>query len=378
MKKKLGFFIFILLTLQGCHFSPTQEYWGNISQKGKKAIKFTELLCDTIFLEDIHCSQNGHLSYDKSSFIYLDKTFCFAFIFDEGGKFQERHLGSGKGPNEIIFGTNYLPFNDSHFVYGNLRNYYVINDQWSAIKKQVIRWEGKSSRSEVYNNPKPEMIAIYEPINYRNAPTIYKENFLLLPVNTEHWKYNGFKHLEYYRDSRIFALLNIESGEVESIYGRRSKEYLEYKFLPNFDFFHFDCFKNEIILNYDIDSSLYVLDEKFNAKMKFGFAGRDMNTRYRETKGYDDAEDNFFADRKEFGHYDYVKFIQETGMIFRTYSKGGKSSNGLQVYNQEFNLIADVDVPVGFRVLGQRNNTYYAEYDEGLQKQPMIILKFKL
>ena len=115
-------------------------------------------------------------------------------------------------------------------------------------------------------------------INYQKYSALMPSLLWHLPVNTEHWKYNGYKIPEYYTDSRIFAVLDIKSGEIISIEGRRSPEYLKHQFLPNFDFFHFDCVGDVIILNYDIDSSIYVLDDKFKIKMKFGFSGRDMHT----------------------------------------------------------------------------------------------------
>jgi hypothetical protein len=82
-------------------------------------------------------------------------------------------------------------------------------------------------------------------------------------------------------------------------------------------------------------------------------------------------------ERQKKGYYDWIEYIDETGVLFRSYKKGeNSSSDGLQVYKNDV-LIADLDVPKGFKVTGFIFPYYYSnEYiDEEAEK--MIIYKFR-
>ena len=54
-----------------------------------------------------------------------------------------------------------------------------------------------------------------------------------------------------------------------------------------------------------------------------------------------------------------VEYVDETGLLFRSYRKGGGSvTDGLQVYRDGV-LVGDVDVPLGFRMAGYVDPYYY-------------------
>ena len=55
-----------------------------------------------------------------------------------------------------------------------------------------------------------------------------------------------------------------------------------------------------------------------------------------------------------------VEYVDETGLLFRSYRKGGGSvTDGLQVYRDGV-LVGDVDVPLGFRMAGYVEPYYYS------------------
>lgn len=52
------------------------------------------------------------------------------------------------------------------------------------------------------------------------------------------------------------------------------------------------------------------------------------------------------------GFYNSIKYIPETGLLFRGYSKGTDSdTDGMQVYKNNI-LVAHFDVPKGMRIAG--------------------------
>ena len=64
-----------------------------------------------------------------------------------------------------------------------------------------------------------------------------------------------------------------------------------------------------------------------------------------------------------------VEYVDETGLLFRSYRKGGGSvTDGLQVYRDGV-LVGDVDVPLGFRMAG-----YVVPDEEG---ERLYMFRFK-
>jgi hypothetical protein len=65
-------------------------------------------------------------------------------------------------------------------------------------------------------------------------------------------------------------------------------------------------------------------------------------------------------------------------MFFRGYKKGGGAINeGLQIY-REHTLIADIDVPVGFKVLGLINGYIYASGEIDEDAGEIYVYRFKI
>ncbi len=374
MKKIVSVLLF-LVTCLSC--AKKDDYWNNFDKRGKKALTLSILKLDSIIMEDINSSGTGHFVYDENEILYLDKTSKFIFKFDNKGKHLGKYNGFGQGPDEFIVSNTLLSNNGNRVVLGDLETYYLLNKDFHIQKKGIIEWSsGNITQEEVYNSPKPTMPEIYEIIEYDNFPCLFKDSLALLPITTEHVKYNGFKNLDYYKEAHIFTVLDLKSGRIKELKGRRSPEYLKYEFLPNFDSFHFDYYNDKIYINYDIDSTIYVLDKEFQPQFKFGYAGTQMNCNYKPTHGFEDAEERFLTDRETFGYYRYLKFIKETGYLFRTYSKGGNKKDGLQIYDSKYNLVGDIEVPKGFRVIGYYNGKYLAECSKGLDAIPMYILSF--
>ena len=360
----------------GCNSNVNEDYWQNVSFVGENHSVVYDLIFDTIFFDNLQLSHIGELTINRDTFFFFDHFLGNLNLFSIDGHHIGTHLGFGSGPNEIFNARNFVSTEDGYIVLGSMIDYYALSPAFEIKKRSLINWGGNNSPEMVYYETKPDMVEIYELLKPQNLPKIFKNKYLLMPVHTEHYKYNGFISSDYYRDSRIFAILNIETEQIERVEGRRSPEYLKYRYLPNFDFFNFDLLGNEIVVSYNIDSCLYILNSAFIPIAKFGFAGKNMNTDYRQTIGYDDAIDNFLFDRYEFGYYNFVTVVEETGLIFRTYTRGGNLPNGLQVYNKEFNLIADVNVPPGFRIIGNKGNVYFAECTNGIESNPMYVLKF--
>ena len=78
------------------------------------------------------------------------------------------------------------------------------------------------------------------------------------------------------------------------------------------------------------------------------------------------------------GYYYYLRYIPETALLFRSFHHGTPLTyDGLQVYKNQL-LVAEYQVPKGFRVIGYVPPYYYAEGKPDIDKEAMVFYRFKL
>lgn len=102
-----------------------------------------------------------------------------------------------------------------------------------------------------------------------------------------------------------------------------------------------------------------------------------MNTNYRETTLLEDAERYLSEDMENYGHYRYLRYIAERNILFRGYRKGKGMRDGLQVYSENC-LIADIEVPRDFEVIGYITPWFYARGICNYDDEEIVIYKFEL
>ena len=67
----------------------------------------------------------------------------------------------------------------------------------------------------------------------------------------------------------------------------------------------------------------------------------------------------------------------DDNFIFRGYTKSNLKNDGLQVYKNDL-LIADLNFPKGYKIIGKIDNDYYASKIEIKKREDMHVLKLKL
>lgn len=78
------------------------------------------------------------------------------------------------------------------------------------------------------------------------------------------------------------------------------------------------------------------------------------------------------------GHYTSLEYIDETGILLRTYQRGGDSKDdGMQIYKDGI-LIGDVSVPKGMKVTGYISPYYYSQVVPEEAEGKLKIFRFKL
>ncbi|NER08673.1 MAG: hypothetical protein F6K17_42165 [Okeania sp. SIO3C4] len=103
-----------------------------------------------------------------------------------------------------------------------------------------------------------------------------------------------------------------------------------------------------------------------------------MNLAYKEFKKLKESQKAYENQRENCGYYTSLEYIDERGLLLRTYAKGNTSSyDGLQVYKGEA-LVADVEIPKGMKIAGYIEPYFYSEIIIDEDKETLSLLSFKL
>lgn len=355
MACRLSAFIIVLSLLYGCGKNrPAQLAGPNLPS-------FKSIKIDSVLLDPPAFSGVGFFEMKNDTILFFDKRFGTVSKFDLTGKYLGRSLGLGEGPQEIASITHAAELADgSYFILEVVWIFNLFTEDWRKVKRKNIRWNETASLKEMEESPRGEMTGIYE-IEYETRPKAIGKDQVVVGITTDHPRFNSYFTDGYYRDARVFAILDINTGDVLEIIGRRPEVYLQKKYIPNFDVVHFDIDAEHILATFEADSLVYVIDRKGNVTASFGRRGRDMNTEYALTSSFDDAEAQIVRDRKKYGYYTDVKYLPEAGLVVRSYQRGSHVRyDGLQVYRDK-ELVGDFDVPKGTRVIGYSNGRAVAE-----------------
>lgn len=372
----------LCLLLFSCNKTSNQQ--DEMLIRSVKTIQFQSLKADSLMLNPPAFSGSGFFKILGDSIYFLDSQYSALSVFNSEGKFCKKYLGEGEGPGETKRVNKLLTLTDGrHFVLSDF-TYSLYSPAWQRLATGQIDWEHKNAdENEILNNPNPELLAMYG-FNWMSATSpclaARSNNRIIFPISCEHPKMNAFEHEEYYKSARILAELDVNTGKIDTIFGTRSPQYLQRRFIPNFDFYQFTVASGDsLIVSFAADSLLFVYDNKNKLAKKFGVSGRDMKTDYHATQGnFEEVESHFQEEMKKYGHYDFLWHDQKNKLTFRSYKKGESKLSGLQVYNGQYNLIADVDTPWDFQVIGYIAPYYYASGIINEEKEILGIYRFAL
>ncbi|AVM50613.1 hypothetical protein [Capnocytophaga sp. oral taxon 878] len=383
--KKLIFFS-IMSWVVGCQNKQEEAdataYYTTTNTVIKKAIQHTNFSLDSLKIRVDETSYTGHFDVYNDTLYFIDERFDYIFSFDKNGTPISKHIGKGGGPNEVL-GISGITMGAKDFITYNDKNSSVdvFSKRFEKLRSLRMDWQIRRSYEEVLNNPQPSIGDTYE-FDY-GIPNILKKwdkEHVAIAITASHPKFNGYFNSDiYYNYSRILAIINLQTGKIEQLIGRRSPIYLKYKNIPNFDHFNYDTTEDidEVYLNFWADPAIYIYSKKEDKIVgKFGLAGLDMNTNYRQTNTFDEAEENRREDERIYGYYTFIKYLPQLGSVVRGYSKGeGTTSDGLQLYQKQ-QLIADIEVPKGLQLIGAIGGVYYATTPQDMDRDYLTIYKF--
>ncbi|MBN1118632.1 MAG: hypothetical protein JXA77_15580 [Bacteroidales bacterium] len=322
---------------------------------------------DTVIISPKSFSGEGFFVLEDSNILYFDEIFATVSIFDLKGNYISTQLGLGQGPNEINGLQQYLKFKDKRLIFKGF-SIYTFDLNWNKIAFSQIDWGQHHSLRELSKNPDPEYHDLYEVKYFENSFKAFDDQHIIFSIETSHPNFNFCTTKEYYKTSRIFAKLNIETNRIDEIFGTKSEKYLSYNLLPIYDYHYYDIANDTIFINFEPDYLIYMYDKKYRPINAFGVPGKIINDDYLQTLTIKEYDNSFHSDRAKRGFYNHLKYIPTTNYLFRNYYTGKKESENedtpnplrLQIYQKE-NIVGDVEVPAKFRVIGYTAPWYYAD-----------------
>ncbi len=373
--------VVLIMALNGCKSSVDSE---NIASKCElesiSGYGIADL--DTAFTEIPNLSFVGYWFLANKQIHFIDRVQSRVFRFDHDGNFKGEFLGKGDGPDRQngIYG---IATNEDEFIVLSDTHISKFDSEFKLRERLNFDLNNKESHEEMLHLPRADMFGLYE-IAWigQNVNTPFlpfgEGNGFILPLQMTHPELNGYWTKEYYESVAIFGFFN-EKYQLQKLGGKRSEEYLKYGFLPNFDYLFFTTKNDSILVSFPIDPALHVYDFNFNLLGTFGEKGQSMKTDYVPTQTLEEAESQWEMDLKQLGHYDHIFYDSKVDLLFRSYlpeGKGAKSAR-LQIYKTN-QLVADLVVPIRFRVLGSIDGVFYADGIVDEENETLAFFKFKL
>lgn len=343
-------------------FSCTQNknnydlYFGGENRSNKK-IMLSDILIDSIDFKELQSSYDGDFYIRNEKLVFFDKYFGYAFQFDKKGNLEKKYYGQGAGPMEVNTGyvDGYFPLKNGDLFIGSSLDFHIHDKEQERQKVFTLPWTyGKEKNRRQLRRTgdfSGNEVGVYE-LNYESLKIREDKNgFIYLPIWAFTDMINPYKK-DFYNKAHTLIKVDLNKGEIVDILGHFSPEYKKYNAVPQHMFTYFDINKknNNMYISQEIDSLIYVYNDKGENIYTFGNSGKDMINKYLEVKNFDKKEfqNAYFKDKVKRGYYSNIEYFDNYDLLFRCYKKGGDSNcAGLQIYKGT-TLITDVDVPKGF------------------------------
>ena len=337
------------------------------------------LALDTLKLQSFNSSFIGQTAVQQNHIYFIDAKFGFVYKFDVNGKLLHRYLGQGIAKNELpmksVMLFTFLPNGNSIFI-GTGYDCYLFDPEFNRVTDFKINWHSTKTQEQLINNPDLEDNGMFSLLY--NGRIHATDQTLYFPVASQHPKLNPTL-ANYAEDVKIIGQMDLTNGYVDKIYGKLPPIYKKNIQTLAFGYAYIDAFEGKNTLTaFPVDSLMYVVDDEFTISKSFGFQGRNMNLHYKNQTDPRKFRENYSEQVKNAGHYTFIKHFAPQGYTFRGYHKSGTAtSDGLQIYQKQI-LIADVDVPLGFRVEGYIAPFFYSNAKLDIKNNDAKIFKFKL
>ncbi|MCI5706959.1 MAG: hypothetical protein MR298_06510 [Odoribacter sp.] len=374
--KKICIYIILCITY-GCNAVVSKKDFSVKPVSLEKETVFS-LNIDTCFLDSVPTSYVVESSIHAGKIYLLDKLFCTLNEFNLDGRFQKRYLGQGRANNETTIGriATHAFVGNKLFLLDHSGGYHLYDENFYLERYFRLIYDNRWEYDRIYETPSA-YTQRYNDIVCRS----FNGN-VFFNVHLAHLNYNFIttleKHLERNANVQEIDLKEEDFGRLLAIgYPESYKSDSYMKAIFSSVVYDIDSFGN-FYLTYEADSLVYVYDKDFKMKECYGLAGYDMKLDYIQTNTPQEVGRYYRKERNTKGFYNWLEYVDETKVLFRSYQKGiEKQTDGLQIYREGV-LIGDLDVPKGLRVMGFIEPYYYSYILPNEDNGNLYFYRFKI
>lgn len=373
---KIACLMLFCLLLANCH-RQTESLFVAAPVQNNRQISYEEVLIEAIHLDSINNSSFGESCIISGQIAFVDQRFCTLSLFTPDGKFITTRLGQGGGPYETQVGrvTAMVKLNDHELMLsGSNLDFHILDlHTWKIKNVFFLPWERQEHVTSYenqfgYTNQYDDMVC-----------RSYGEN-VYFNIRAEHPDLNMFVNPQgFFNKSRHIQEISIKEEKTERLlsagypasYMKDPSKHIIFSG-TSFDIDKQGCF----YVNYDTDSIVYVYNHNYKPVASFGYSGKDMDTDYISIFSPEESRENYRKERTTKGYYYWIEYVDETGVLFRSYHKNA-SQDGLQIYMGN-TLIKDMEVPKGFRVMGYIAPYYYSYIIPQMEEDDNSLVMYRM
>lgn len=367
----------IICFIVGCNTTNNKRDFS-IPPSSIAMLNISEIELDTILLDSIPTSYVVESSMRPGKIYLLDKLFCILYQFDSEGRIQQRYLGQGRAKNETTIGrvATHTFVGDDLLLLDHSGGYHLYDKDFYRKNYFRLIYDRNWELNKIYETPKAYTQ------RYNDIVCRFFNGNIFFNVHLAHSNYNILTttktHLERSANIQEISLQREDFGRLLAIgYPDSYRHDLKRKAILSAVVFDID-YQGDFYLTYEADSLIYVYDKNFHMKQCYGFRGRNMDLNYKVTSTPEEVGQYYREERNSKGFYNWLEYIDETNILFRSYQKGvGNVSDGLQIY-QDGILIGDVNVPKGLKIMGYIKPYYYSRVLSDEKHEKIYLYKFKL
>ena len=354
--KRLPIYVLALLFLS-CHNSSV-----DLPHKGTMNLSACTVETDSLMIPLEHASGIGNYYMRDSVITFVDAMTCVFYDIDLNGNITDSYFRRGNGKNEIpslLYAYPIVNDTSDRAVILDKSNGVTLFDMESRnILTRGIAdfgWGHRQARS--YKIPELYNFAYFTDFGVSfyldsNSRLIFQANI----VNRNTKKQNVVEKHRY-ADGAVLGKLNLETMKVEDVFGHFPDSY-ESTPMPHLEFFQYVIQDDKLYMNHTVDSLIYVYQYPDTPLYTFGYECRDIDRDYTVTKEIDNSV-FFKKDLEHVGFNTGLQLISDLRVFCRTYIKSASTGeSGMQIY-KDCDLIADIDVPAFFKLLGYRDGYFY-------------------
>lgn len=369
-------FLIILATIFVIGCDGGSKFEENFNQLNVKELNLYNQqdveLSDTVVLERVPSSYVGKLSLVADTLCFLDEQFCRKYNFGKDGKFIDYNFNKGRSNKEIDSEmiTGYVSLNtDNHCIVSSTR-YFLYDNSYNKYKSGVLN--AVSDRTFDPTNP-----MIYT-LSYENFELKSHNNYIYYNVVLALPDFNFIDQTtEFYNQTRTLFVYDLNSDKIIAMLGKYPESYKSGD-SNLFSLINFDVLDSgAIYLSFEANKNIYIYDAAFTPTVCFGIEGKDMDVSYPKLSTIEDFRVSHQSNRAKYSHYKDITYIESIGSIARVYSKGSPDKDGLQIYNKDYNLVADLKVPKGSKIAGSDSEYLYL-YNINELLEEIVVLKIRL